>query len=92
MKGPNEPHTPPQARELETLPLNVSDALSCVTVILSVKGDPCAATVNEAGEMLTTGPGAGVIVKVTESETPEPFAAVAVTVTEFGVGGVGGAI
>ncbi len=89
MIGPSEPQAPPQS---ETLPVNASDGWSCVTEILRGTGEPWAGAVNEAGEMLTTGPGAPVIVKVSESETPEPFAAVAVTVTELGTGGVGGAI
>jgi hypothetical protein len=77
--------------ELETPPTSESLASSIVTAIFSVTAVPPAVTVGVTGVMLTTGPVAAEIEKVSESETPEPFAAVTVTVTEFGVGGAGGA-
>ena len=86
---PNEPQAPLQTGELDTPTISVSVEASCVTEIFNVTGEPCALTVNVAGEMLTTGPDAAVIVKVLESETPEPFPAVTVTVTEFGDGRAG---
>ena len=73
---PNEPQAPLQTGELLTPTTKMSLGASCVTEIFSVSGEPCAVTVNMVGEMLTTGPVAAVIVKVSESETPEPFAAV----------------
>jgi len=89
---PNVPQTPPpQPDPLEMPGVRVSLESSPVTAISSVTAAPPAVTVSVGGVMLTTGPVAGEIEKVSESETPEPFAAVTVTVTEFGVGGAGGA-
>jgi len=52
-----------------------------VTEIFGVTGEPPALAVNVVGEMLTTGPAAAVIMSVSESETPEPLAALTVTVS-----------
>lgn len=82
----------PQADALLTTGVRTSLGSSSVTAMFSVTGVPADTEIlGWVGETLTTGPAAGVIVNVQESEAPEPFAAVTVTVTEFGVGGTGGA-
>lgn len=86
--APNEPQSLPQLDEL-TLAVRTSLGSSSVTAMFSVTGVPAdTETVGWVGEMLTTGPAAGVIVKVSESEVPFTVTA---TVTELGVGGAGGA-
>jgi hypothetical protein len=88
---PNVPQTEPLHRgELATSGVRTSLASSSVTAIVSVVAVASpAVTVGVTGVMLTTGPVAAVMVKVSEAETPFT---VTFTVTEFGDGGTGGAM
>jgi hypothetical protein len=55
---PNDPQGPPQAAEVATLALNISEVWSCATEMLSVTAAPPGSALNEVGLTVTT---AGVV-------------------------------